>query len=370
MEKPVILILGKLPPPYMGPAVATKIILEAEVLSERFDLHHFDTRINASVAEMGKFRLSKLAVLGRMYSAFRRKMIRLKPALVLIPIAQTSGGFIKDIPFIRIAEAKGAKVLVQLRGSEFRDMYFSLGPLRQQMVRSAMARVHAAVVLGENLRYIFKDFLPGDRIFVVPNGGDFSFPKRKNTKLRVTYLANCLPGKGLKEVLEAFEILSEQKDLPAFEFHAFGSWDNPAYRADCEAAAQRPGMEHCMLRGPVSGDAKWQALADSDIFVFAPKSPEGHPWSLVEAAAAGLPLISTERGAIPQNVIDGRNGFLLKDPEPQLLAKALKKLLTDPELRRSMGEASRQLYEAHFTGTQMAVRLRDVAESVLGRSEK
>lgn len=352
----------------MGPAVATKIILESE-LSERFDLHHFDTRINASVAEMGKFRLSKLAVLGRMYSAFRQKMNRLRPDLVLIPIAQTPGGFLKDIPFIRIAEAKGAKVLVQLRGSEFRDMYFSLGPLRQNLVRSAIARTHGAAVLGENLRYVFADFLPDDRIFVVPNGGDFAFPERRNEVLRVTYLANCLPGKGLKELLLALDILAREKDLPAFEFHAYGSWDNASYRADCETIAEQPHMAHCHFMGPVSGGPKWQALADSDIFVFAPKAPEGHPWSLIEAAAAGLPLISTDRGAIAQNVIDGKNGFLLKDPEPKLLAQALKKLLTDPELRRSMGRASRQLYERHFTGAQMAGRLGDAAESILSLRE-
>jgi glycosyltransferase involved in cell wall biosynthesis len=124
-------------------------------------------------------------------------------------------------------------------------------------------------------------------------------------------------------------------------------------------------MAHCHFMGPVSGDAKWQALADSDIFVFTPKAPEGHPWSLVEASAASLPIISTDRGAISQNVIDGQNGFLLADPEPRLLAEALNKLLSDPGLRTSMGAASRQLYAAYFTGHQMAERMGDVMEGVI-----
>ncbi len=365
MSKPRILIMGKLPPPYMGPAVATEIILKSK-LRERFELHHFDTRINRSVAEMGKFRLSKLAVLGRMYAAFRQKMKGVKPDVVLIPIAQTPSGFLKDIPFIRIAEAEGARVLIQLRGSEFRDMYFSLGPLRQKLVRSAMQRVHSAIVLGEKLRYIFEDFLPEDRIFAVPNGGDFHFPddegvrmQRKDRTLRVTYLANYLPGKGLLELLQALELLSQEPGLPQFEFCAYGSWDNAAYRARCEAIASQPRMAHCLLPGPISGEAKWQALADSDIFVFAPKAPEGHPWSLIEAAAAGLPLISTDRGAIGQNVVDGHNGFLLPHPEPQLLAEALRKLLSDAELRAQMGRASRGLYEAQYTEARMVERLGD-----------
>lgn len=358
------MLLGKLPPPYIGPAVATKIILESE-LAERFNLHHFDTRINASVSEMGKFRLSKLAVLGRMYSAFRQKMRRVKPDVVIVPIAQTPGGFLKDVPFIRIASAAGAKVIVQLRGSEFREMYYRLGPWRQKRLRYELGKASAAIVLGDNLRYIFEGFFPDNRIYTVPNGGDFSFPERKNQALRVTYLANCLPGKGLRELLQALDSLAEDKDLPPFEFHAYGSWDNASYRADCEAITNRPHMAHCKLPGPVSGAAKWQALADSDIFVFAPKSPEGHPWSLIEAAAAALPLISTDRGAIAQNVIDGRNGFLLTDPEPALLARALKKLLADPELRKSMGSESRKLYEAQFTGRHMAEKLGDVIDRTM-----
>lgn len=365
MSKPSALIMGKLPPPYMGPAVATKIILESS-LKERFDLHHFDTRINASVADMGRFKFSKLSTIRALYSAFRQKLQQARPSLVLIPIGQTAAGFFKDLPFIRMAAASGARVLVQLRGSEFRDMYEGLDPLRKMMVRRAFRKIDGAIVLGENLRYIFEGLLPPERIHVVPNGGDFHFPERKNHSLRVTYLANCLPGKGLKELLQGIELLAKEGGFAPFEFCAYGSWDNAAYRADCEAIAAQAHMAHCRLMGPVSGDAKWQALADSDIFVFAPKAPEGHPWSLIEAAAAGLPLISTDRGAIGQNVVDGHNGYLLNDPEPALLAEALRKLLVDPALRKSMGKASRKLYEERFTGAEMARRLEDVIERVVG----
>lgn len=364
MERPTVLILGKLPPPYIGPAVATKIILES-TLKERFALHHFDTRINDSVAEMGSFKWGKLRIIRRLYRTFRQKLRQFKPQVVIIPIAQTYVGFLKDLPFIHIAAASGAKVVVHLRGSEFRDMYDGLGALRQIGLRHSLCKVQGAIVLGENLRYIFEGLLPDERIFVVPNGGDFQFPERKNHTLRVTYLANCLPGKGLKELLQAIELLTKKDGLPAFEFCAYGSWDNAAYRTECEALIAQPHMVHCLLPGPISGDAKWQALSDSDIFVFAPKAPEGHPWSLIEAAAASLPIISTDRGAIAQNVVDGYNGFLLPHPEPVMLAEALHKLLSNMALRKIMGQASRTLYEAEFTGEQMAGRLGVVIDGVI-----
>ncbi len=364
MERPAVLILGKLPPPYMGPAVATKIILESG-LKQRFDLHHFDTRINTSVADMGRFKLSKLSTIRALYTAFRQKLQKVKPVLVLIPIGQTAAGFFKDLPFIRMAAASGAKVLVQLRGSEFRDMYEGLDPLRKMVIKHAFRKIDSAIVLGENLRYIFEGMLLPERIHVVPNGGDFHFPKRIDHALRVTYLANCLPGKGLKELLQALDLLAKEGGLPSFEFCAYGSWDNAAYRAECEAIAAQAHMAHCHFMGPVSGDAKWQALANSDIFVFAPKSPEGHPWSLIEASAAGLPIISTDRGAIAQNVIDGNNGFLLPHPEPALLAEVLRKLIIDRGMRKDMGRGSRLLYEAKFTEARMVERLGDVMEEAI-----
>ncbi len=362
MGKPRILILGKLPPPLIGPALATEIILNSS-LKDQFELHHFDTRINASVAEMGKYSFSKLGVIRRKYRYFKMVLKEVKPDLVLIPIGQTSAGFFKDVPFIRMAAKAGAKVVIQLRGSAWRDWFDGLGALQQKTVRSQIRKSHAAIVLGDNLRYIFKDFYPEDMIFVVPNGADYTFPERENNEIQITYLANYLPGKGILELLKALKILIADPEIPTFRFNAFGSWDNAEYRAECESVAK--DIPQCVLNDSVSGNEKWQALADTDIFVFAPRSPEGHPWSIVEAMAAGLPIITTDRGAIRQSVEDGVNGFLLKDPIPAELAQKLVTLLKNKTLRMEMGRASREKYLAEFTAEKMVGNLEEVFNKVL-----
>ncbi len=365
MERPPVLIIGKLPPPYIGPAVATKIILESS-LQERFELHHFDSRINENVADMGTLRFSKLLTIRRMYRSFREMLLSVKPALVLIPIGQTSAGFFKDARFIHLASRAGVKVLIQLRGSEWRDWFERLDPLRKVVAMSAMRRLDGAIVLGDNLRYIFEGIVPNQKIFVVPNGGDYSFPeirKAGKTPLRITYLANYLPGKGLLELLRALQMLAQRANLPPWEFHAFGSWDSEPYREACQNIAD--GMGNCHLHSSVSGEEKWQVLADSDVFVFAPKAPEGHPWSIVEALAAGLPIVSTDRGAIGQSVHNEINGFLLPTPEPASLTDALIKLIDDPDLRIRMGIASRELYSTQFTTAAMVKRLGDAMYEVL-----
>jgi len=63
--------------------------------------------------------------------------------------------------------------------------------------------------------------------------------------------------------------------------------------------------------GPVVGTQKFELLSSSDIFVFPTYyPPEGHPWVIVEALAAGLPIISTDQGAITESVFHGvrKNG--------------------------------------------------------------
>lgn len=362
MERPRILILGKLPPPLIGPALATEIILNSE-LKGIYELKHFDTSLNRDVSSFGKVSLSKVTDIQAMYRRFRQVLKSFKPDLVLIPIGQTSAGFFKDVPFIRLAAISKAKVLVHLRGSAFKSWYQGLDLFRKKMVAKNLSKADGAIVLGSNLTDMFSDFFSAENIHVVPNGADYDFPPRTNSNLQITYIANYLPGKGIKQLLQALLILNQKDDLPSFEFRAHGSWDDMEFKKECQDLAR--GHNNLTLGDSISGSSKWNELANSDVFVFTPNHPEGHPWSIIEASAAGLPIVSTDRGAICQNVIDGENGFLLKDPIPEQIAEKLTTLLRDKELRMQMANASRSLYKEKFTAAAMVNDLDNVFKSTL-----
>jgi glycosyltransferase involved in cell wall biosynthesis len=350
MERPRILVLGKLPPPLIGPALATQIILNSS-LKDKYELKHFDTALNKSVSEFGKVRIGKIADIQSKYRAYRKVLKDFKPDLVLIPIGQTSAGFFKDVPFIRLAALSRAKILLHLRGSAFRDWYEGLDVFRKKVVAKSNSRADGAIVLGDNLRDQFSNFFAKENIHVVPNGADYTFPERNSSQIQLTYIANYLPGKGIKEVLLALRKLKEMDSIPPFHFKAFGAWDNDEYRKECERiTADLPQVD---LNESIAGDEKWQELSNSDVFIFTPRHPEGHPWSIVEATAAGLPIISTDRGAISQSVKNGENGFLLDNPEPEIIAEKLHLLLSNPDLRKKMGKASRELYLEKFTAESM-----------------
>lgn len=93
-----------------------------------------------------------------------------------------------------------------------------------------------------------------------------------------------------------------------------------------------------------------EILADAHIACL-PSYREGLPKALLEALAAGRPIVTTDVPGCREVVIDGENGFLVPPRDPVALADALEKLIVDAGLRRRFGERSRALAEAEF-GTE------------------
>ena len=361
-NKPTILLLGKLPPPLIGPAIATNIILNSS-LKEQFNLVHFDTRINTEVATMGKWSLGKFFKTLKHYQEFKKLIQTTQPQIILVPISQTTMGFYKDARFISIG-AKYTKVIVQLRGSNFNNWLSSAGSSTNNFVKKTLKKCAGVIVLGNNLKHLFKDYFTDEHIFVVPNGANYELQTKNTTALNVLYLANFLPSKSFDDVLKALVILKE-KGITNFKFQAAGAWDNETFKQRCLAIIEKNQLTNVELFPPQSGAAKMQLFANAAVFVFCPKMPEGHPWVIVEAMANGLPIIATDQGAIIESVIDGKNGVIVPAESPEKIAEKLALLINDAELRNQFSVNSKQFYNANFTEEKMVENLAKVLNKVL-----
>jgi glycosyltransferase involved in cell wall biosynthesis len=367
-ERKKIIFFGKLPPPFIGPAVATRILLNSK-LKDVFDLVHLDISDHRDINTLGKMDFTNFYLAFKQYARLIRLLLKHKPDLVYIPVGQTTVSYIRDSIFILLARLFRRKVVCHLRGGNFKNWYDTANPLVRWWVRFVHRKISAQIVLGNNLRHLFNWLIPHERIFVVPNGGNYKFPKiQKNNSdnIHILFLGNFKGSKGVLDVLGAALIINESKWRRNVRFIFAGSWRDLKTRLDFEKiVTEHPGLP-VEVKGPVEGENKLKLLASADIFLFPTYYPnEGHPWVVVEAMAAGLPVISTDRGAIIESVRDGKNGFIVEPKNPHQVAEKIEFLIENPETRRQMGRESKKIYLENYTEDIMVERLQAVFINIL-----
>jgi glycosyltransferase involved in cell wall biosynthesis len=105
-------------------------------------------------------------------------------------------------------------------------------------------------------------------------------------------------------------------------------------------------------------------LADADIKVLSSRT-EGLPTAIMEAMAAGLPVVATAVGGVPELVQDNLTGLLVPPDDPPALATALAKLLVNPPLRQQFGRAGQQRIQTHFALTDKVAELEQVYSRIV-----
>ncbi|MCP4665392.1 MAG: glycosyltransferase [Deltaproteobacteria bacterium] len=265
--------------------------------------------------------------------------------------------------FIIISALLGRRTLLQLRGSNFLNWLNSASGLTKVYVAKVLRQARGVIVLGDSLKYQFSSFFSKDKIFAVPNGADFKTPasieKVKSAGvLKLLCLSNLQPSKGVEDVIQGVLILKRFHGESKVELNIVGSWRGDTTKNTCTNLVKEFDLP-VFFQSSTAGEEKFAYYLKADIFVFTPREPEGHPWVIVEAMAAGLPIITTDQGAITEAVFDGVNGFIVGMQKPEQIAHKIRILAEDIPLRKKMGRASRRLYEECFTETKMVQNLRE-----------
>jgi glycosyltransferase involved in cell wall biosynthesis len=115
---------------------------------------------------------------------------------------------------------------------------------------------------------------------------------------------------------------------------------------------------------PVFGADKLERIAQAGIFIL-PSHTENMPMAVMEAMAAGLAVIATKVGAIPEMIDHGGTGILLDPRRPEQLAQAIVRLLDDPQERQRMGsraaDAARGAWDKKAVGERTAALFDSIA---------
>jgi glycosyltransferase involved in cell wall biosynthesis len=355
-----LIVIGPLPPPRHGVTVSTSLVLANPVLCDCFELDHVDTSDHRTGGNIGNWDITnmRLAVLAVLRLAGK---LRGRPGVVYLPLSQSTPGVLRDSMFVFVAWVRGWKVAAHLRGSEFRDYYRSAHPIMRRWIRATLARVDSVAVMGESLRGVFHGLVSTERITVVANGTPEFEPKFsiQRDPEHVLFLSSLRRRKGVIEAVQAALLVLAAR--PSTRFTFAGGWESRELELALQRCAGRANGR-IEFRGPVSAAEKDQLLESAAVLLFPPVEPEGHPRVVIEAMAAGLAVVTTNRGAISETVGNEEAGFVLSDPEPEELAERTLRLLRDHALRERMSKAARARYLEYFTQEQADRRLADWLE--------
>jgi glycosyltransferase involved in cell wall biosynthesis len=142
--------------------------------------------------------------------------------------------------------------------------------------------------------------------------------------------------------------------------------DGPA-RAEVAAALNQAAPGRTRFLGELSGADLAAAYAACDLFLW-PAVNEAYGMAMLEAQAAGIPVISCALRGVPDVVCDGQTGLLVPPHDPQALAATARTLLLDPERRRAMGERSQAWVAGERSLETAAARLDRALAGVVARA--
>lgn len=199
---------------------------------------------------------------------------------------------------------------------------------------------------------------PSRCLAVVPYGIDVREPVHRDPadRFRVGTAAILIPRKNVALTLEACARASTPLRLDVYG-------DGPC-RPSLEARARQLGVD-ATFHGLVS-DVR-DRLPGLDLFVLSTNG-DNLPVAILEAMAAGLPVVATRTGGIPELVVDGVTGFLVEPGDVGGIAAAIEVLAADDVLRRAMGKASRERAVARFEAGQVARTMVDLYEALCASS--
>jgi glycosyltransferase involved in cell wall biosynthesis len=132
-------------------------------------------------------------------------------------------------------------------------------------------------------------------------------------------------------------------------------------RAAIERRSAELGIaERVRFAGPMALDDLLPRYREYDLFVLPTLPGEGIPRVLLEAMAAGLPVVTTRVAGIPSLIRDGENGLLVDAPSPDAVAAAVERIVASPELRRRLiagGYATARMHTLDRQAASMMARL-------------
>lgn len=280
----------------------------------------------------------------------KRQLEALRPDLVHVHL------FHAEVTVASLGRIQPARLLTHHHG----DFLIAQGrKLEVALDRWAGRQMDVVVAVSDAVReFLVGEYrYPSEKVVTIRNGWEGApLPPKRSGSLNILCTANLRPEKGHAVLLKAFAgVVTELADV---RLTLVGGGP---LQSELENQVDRLGLgQRVRFTGPV--DDVWPYLAEADVFVL-PSLSEPLGIAIIEAMAAGLPVVATSAGGIPELVRHGDNGLLTTPGDERELAEALVQMLRSPELRTRFGNSGRSI-AASLTMARMSDAYEALYDSV------
>jgi glycosyltransferase involved in cell wall biosynthesis len=338
-----------------GLATFVDILLSSPYMRERYELIHLDTtRGPQGSGLVCTFALVNVAYLIRQAARFVWLEARFRPRLLHVPITSFIS-FWKEAVFILMGRAFSMRIIAHLHGGMFGQFYERSAPAIRWLIRWVLHRADVVVALSTGWKRLLLERISPDLVVeVVPNSVDASFARAARGEgvmpargqAQVLFVGAVEQHKGVFDILKAVPLVSRAH--PDVCFILAGPEGPKAEQLQIARLCSEANLDGAVrFPGVVTGRDKLDLFLSSTLFVL-PSYVENLPMVVLEAMAAGLPVIATPVGAVPELVRDDVNGYLVQPGDYQALAERIVHLLENAPLRAEMARANRQSIQRDY----------------------
>ena len=287
------------------------------------------------------------------------------PHAVMHVHAASRRSFWRKAVLMSVARLAGWPIVFHLHGGGFARFYEEeCTPFQRRVVRRFLDDAACIITVSERWQAWMRSITPNPRVTTIANPVALppSVAPMRNGAL-VTFVGRIEQGKGVFDLIEA--VNEVRATIPAVRLECAGDGD---IEGALRHVAVRGIRANVHFPGWLAPRRREELLARTTVFVL-PSHAEGLPMSLLEAMAAGCPVIATPVGGIPDVVADGVNGLLVPAGDRDALALALHRLLVDRSLAARLGREARETIRRRFTTGHAMERL-DQVYSGLGLTRR
>jgi len=353
-----------MPPPQHGSNIMTLTLFNA-LKNLNYQVKVSKKEFSKQINEVNKISLVKFFRFFSVLRAYSLDLFRFRPDLVVFFISATRIGLFVEGLFTAITNIFHIPYVLYIHNNGHKAIYWH-GRLGRWIVGRVFNKAKACLVLGKVFEKDISSFYK-KKIYVLPNCLLKTLPEKGKESehfINVLYLSNLYESKGIFTLIRSIpKVILNNKRV---KFLIAGPWQDKSVKKRVLNYVERNKIaQNIHFLGGIYGNKKEGLFQKSDIFVF----PSHYPFEAfglvnLEAMQVGMPVITTNIGALPEMVLDGQTGYIIPPKNPKILAEKINLLVNDPHLRMKMGNEGKARFATMYSFDAYSSNVQEILNDV------